>query len=80
VKLRNFDLTFSEGKFNLTIPVEPMLKGHCEIGVALIRRWDQSEDGFTKEPIFVIKRNIFAALEFINVRNTNPRCPSRPLS
>lgn len=73
VILRNFTLTYVEGDQKITIPVEVMLRGHCEIGTTWIRCWDNSDTAFSVNQIFTIKQNIFSALDFMKVHNTNPR-------
>lgn len=75
VKLQFLRLIYTERGHKLTIPVEP-LRGRvadCEIGTALIRHWDNSKDPFRTDQIFTINQNIFAALDFMNVRYANPR-------
>lgn len=73
VKLGNFKLTYSEENHTLTIPVE-LLQGNgsdYNIGTALIRRWDNSRDDFGSDQVWVIKNNIFAALDHMGIRYSN---------
>lgn len=73
VELATFKLVYSEDRRTLTLPVE-LLQGKTadyNIGTALIQHWDNSSEHFGDDQILTIKRNIFAALDYMGTRYSN---------
>ena len=70
VKLGNFKLVYQEGDHALQIPVE-LLQGKSvdyDIGVNLIRQWDEPLETLSKDQALAVAANIFAALDYMRIR------------
>jgi hypothetical protein len=75
VKMRFRRLIYSEGDHTLTVHVEPLLGriADCAVDITMIRHWDGSQEALRSDQIFIIKQNIFAALDFLKIRDANVR-------
>ena len=71
VEVFGSDLVYREGEHKLTLPVDFGWAGGCVVVTGAIRRWDGSSDTFDKGQIATIERNIFAALEHLQIRYLN---------
>jgi hypothetical protein len=67
-----FKLIYSEGQYKLTLPVEFGLDCSCNIGTVFIGT-GMARQRCSKEEVFTIEKNIFAALDHLHIRYTNAR-------